>query len=267
MRYAAGLRALLALSLLSAVAYALAVPVGPWLGAEPLASHSAVVAALFPLSLGTLWLAAPSAGDDASPLVAEGERVWTRSPDPGNPVACATCHWDTGAVRYWAPSFPKCKPLPPPAARVMSLLQANAEAVERHYRACDPLPIATAITAYLTALGRDLPVTPGVTPDQPVFPERLQALAASVRRGGQGFIDHCRACHGLDDLAPALRRFPRPMEGTARSLEAYVESHSEEPRLRWDGQPVADLMASLASRLAMEEGMRAGRDHPRKEQP
>src|SRR5207245_2429313 len=45
-------------------------------------------------------------------LVAEGERWWTRSPDPANPVACATCHWDPGATRGWAASFPKWKPLP-----------------------------------------------------------------------------------------------------------------------------------------------------------
>ncbi len=146
MRHAAGLRPSVALGLLAAVAFALAVPVGPWLGVESLACHSAVVAAVSPLSLGALCLEAPSAGDDASRLVAEGKRLWSRSPDPGNPVACATCHWDIGAVRSWAPSFPKFKPLPAPAARVMSLLQANAEAVERHYRASDPLSIATAIT-------------------------------------------------------------------------------------------------------------------------
>jgi len=38
-------------------------------------------------------------------LVAEGERWWTKSPDPANPVACATCHWDPAATRGWAASF------------------------------------------------------------------------------------------------------------------------------------------------------------------
>jgi hypothetical protein len=78
------------------------------------------------LVLGALWLAVAAAGEDASLLVAEGRRLWTVSPDPGNPVACETCHWDVGAIRGWASSFPKFKPLPPPAARVMTLLQANA---------------------------------------------------------------------------------------------------------------------------------------------
>jgi cellulose synthase/poly-beta-1,6-N-acetylglucosamine synthase-like glycosyltransferase/mono/diheme cytochrome c family protein len=202
------------------------------------------------LVLGTVWLAAAGTGEGASLLVAEGERLWTQSPDPGNPVACATCHWDASAVRGWAPSFPKFKPLPPPAARVMTLLQANAEAVERHYRTPDPLLPATAITAYLTALGRNLPVTPGITPDQPVFPERLLALAESVRRGEEEFAGRCRTCHRPDELAPALRRFPRIAGGAGQSLEAYLEDHTEKPRLRWDGERVADLMAYLASRLA-----------------
>jgi cellulose synthase/poly-beta-1,6-N-acetylglucosamine synthase-like glycosyltransferase/cytochrome c553 len=216
--------------------------------------------------LGALWLAVAAGGDDAWLPLAEGERLWAQSPDPGNPVACATCHWDAGAVRGWAPSFPKFRPLPPPAARVMSLLQANAEAVERHYRVSDPLPVATAITAYLTALGRDLPVTPGVTPDRPPLPERLRALAASVTRGEQEFADRCRACHGPDESAAALRRFPRLAQGTPQSMEAYLEGHTREPRLPWDGQAVADLMAYLASRLATE---RAGvnLDHVRKEHP
>jgi cellulose synthase/poly-beta-1,6-N-acetylglucosamine synthase-like glycosyltransferase/mono/diheme cytochrome c family protein len=216
--------------------------------------------------LGALSLAAAAAGEANSPLVAEGERLWTQSPDPSNPVACATCHWDAGAIRHWAPSFPKFKPLPPPAASVMTLLQANAEAVERHYRLSDPLPVATAITAYLAALGRELPTTPGITPDQPVFPQRLQALAASVRRGGRAFANRCQSCHRPADLAPAVRRLPRLEEGTAQSLETYLEGHVGEPRLRWDGQPVADLIAYLASHLATAE---TGEDfhQTRKEDP
>ena len=79
-------------------------------------------------------------------------------------------------VRGWAAGFPKVKPLPPPHTRVMTLLQANVEAVARHYRRPDALPVATAITAYLTALGADLPVSPGMSPGQPVFPERIRQL-------------------------------------------------------------------------------------------
>lgn len=215
--------------------------------------------------VGALWLAVAAAGGEASSLVAEGERLWTQSPDPGNPVACATCHWDPAAIRHWAPSFPKFKPLPPPAARVMTLLQANAEAVERHYRTPDPLPSATAVTAYLAALGGDLPVSPGITPGQPVFPRRLQALAESVRRGEREFAGRCQSCHRPDDVVPALRRFPRLVGGRGQSLEAYLEDHAREPRLRWDGQPVADLVAYLSCRLAV--GKAEGPQHARKERP
>jgi glycosyltransferase involved in cell wall biosynthesis/cytochrome c553 len=216
--------------------------------------------------LGAFWLAVAAGGDDAWLPIAEGERLWFQSPDPGNPVACATCHWDAGAVRGWASSFPKFRPLPPPAARVMTLLQANAEAAERHYRVADPLPVATAITAYLTALGRDLPVTPGVTPDRPPLPGRLQTLAASVTRGDRAFADRCRACHDPDESAAALRRFPRLAQGTPQSMEAYLEGHAGEPRLPWNGQAVADLMAYLASRLAPDQ-TRTSLERARKEQP
>lgn len=59
-------------------------------------------------------------------LVALGEAWWTRSPDPADPVACATCHFDPSLVRGLAAGFPKVQPLPPPHGRVMTLLQANA---------------------------------------------------------------------------------------------------------------------------------------------
>jgi cellulose synthase/poly-beta-1,6-N-acetylglucosamine synthase-like glycosyltransferase/cytochrome c553 len=216
--------------------------------------------------LGVLWLAVAAGGDDAWLPIAEGERLWSQSPDPGNPVACATCHWDAGAVRGWASSFPKFRPLPLPAARVMTLLQATAEAVERHYRLSDPLPVATAITAYLTALGRDLPVTPGVTPDRPPLPGRLRALAASVTRGDRAFADRCRACHDPDESAVALRQFPRLAQGTPQSMEAYLEGHAGGPRLPWDGQVVADVMAYLASLRAVGK-TESFPDHARKEQP
>jgi hypothetical protein len=42
----------------------------------------------------------PKFGIDGSPdLIAEGERWWTQSPDPGNPVACVTCHWEPSTTR------------------------------------------------------------------------------------------------------------------------------------------------------------------------
>jgi mono/diheme cytochrome c family protein len=241
--YAAGLLTVGALTLIQSVAIR-------WDSAALVRRRPQVGAAA--ILVGALWLAAAAGGDDAWLPFAEGERLWSQSPDPRNPVACATCHWDTGAVRGWAGSFPKFRPLPPPAARVMTLLQATAEAVERHYRVSDPLPAATAITAHLTLLGRDLPVTPGVTRDRPALPGRLQALAASVARGEQEFADRCRACHDPDEPAAALRRFPRLAQGTPQSMEAYLQGHTGEPRLPWDGQAVADLMAYLTSRLARE---------------
>src|SRR5215470_10143627 len=90
-------------------------------------------------------------------LVAEGERWWKSSPDPRDPVACATCHYDPVETRGWAASFPKYRPLPPPDGCVMTLLQANTEAVQRHYRLTDPERPALAITAYLPSHGAGTP--------------------------------------------------------------------------------------------------------------
>src|SRR3972149_11569926 len=115
---------------------------------------------LIAMALTAAWLAWASlsptivlgaSGSSLEQLVAEGERLWTKSPDPSNPVACATCHRDPAKTRGWAASFPKFKPLPPPHARVMTHLQANAEAVARHYRLADPLPAANGITAIFAA--------------------------------------------------------------------------------------------------------------------
>ena len=175
-------------------------------------------AALLLAALGLPAMALAGSPD----LVAEGERWWTQSPDPANPVACATCHWDPGATRSWAASFPKWKPLPPPAARVMTLFQANAEAVTRHYRLCDPRRAAAAITAYLTAQGAGVPLSPGISAGQPVFPQRLQALVASVKRGRALFARRCDACHRAGDVAGILTAYPRVAGGRVESLEVYV---------------------------------------------
>lgn len=191
----------------------------------------------------------PVAGVDA--LAKEGERWWTRSPDPGNPVACATCHHDAVAVSAWAPSFPKWKPLPPPHGRVMTLLQANAEAVARHYGLDDPRPAAVAITAYLMWLARGALVTPGISEGQPVFPARLEALSASVERGHRAFQASCRACHQVEEIAARVPAFPRVTRGCAVSFEEFLEEHvSSGHALTWDGAPMADLLAYLMSRLA-----------------
>ena len=181
-------------------------------------------------------------------LVAAGERSWTTSPDPRDPVACVTCHYDPDETRGWAASFPKYRPLPPPAGRVMTLLQANAEAVQRHYGLADPEQVALAITAYLTSRGTGVPVSPGIVAGQPVFEGRLRAFADSVARGERLYASRCRSCHDLGDVPPAALRFPRAVNGQVESLERFLGGHplSLSP-LGWDGQPTADLIAFLIS--------------------
>jgi cytochrome c553 len=201
------------------------------------------------VAVGAAAAAPIAAADD---LVAEGARWWRVSPDPTNPVACATCHADAEATAAWAASFPKVRPLPPPHARVMTLLQANAEAVSLHYRLPDPLAAATALTAFLTNLGADRPVTPGLAAGQPVLPERLARLRASVARGEQLFARRCGGCHSAAVTARRLPAFPRLREGRAQSIESFLEDHhppARAPRLSWDGQPVADLVAALMARV------------------
>jgi mono/diheme cytochrome c family protein len=205
------------------------------------APGAGVRAALLVALLGLPALALAGSPD----LVAEGERWWTRSPDPANPVACATCHFDPAAIRGWAASFPKWKPLPPPHARVMTLFQANAEAVARHYRLSDPRRAAAAITAYLVAQGAGLPLSPGISEGQPVIPERLQALAASVERGRALFARRCEACHGAGKVALTLTAYPRAVDGRPESLEEFLERHRDAQPLVWNGQATADLIAYL----------------------
>jgi len=204
------------------------------------------------LAAGILSWPGSGTGEEepGSALASAGLRWWSESPDPANPVACASCHDDTATTRSWAASFPKFRPLPPPHARVMTLLQANAEAVARHYRLADPVPAATAITAYLTALGQDVPVSPGISAGQPVFPARIRQLRASVERGGGVFAERCSDCHRAAEVAPSVRGFPRVRRERAESLEGFLSSHR--PRgahLRWDGQAMADLAAYLMSHL------------------
>jgi mono/diheme cytochrome c family protein len=198
-------------------------------------------AALLLVALGLPALALAGSPD----LVAEGERWWSHSPDPSNPVACATCHWDPVATRGWAASFPKWKPLRPPDARVMTLFQANAEAVARHYRLSDPRRAAAAITAYLAVQGAAVPPSPGITAGQPVFPQRLLALAASVERGRALYARRCVGCHRAGDVARTLAAYPRVVGDRPESLEEFVEVHPGAPRLAWNSQATADLIAYL----------------------
>jgi cytochrome c553/mono/diheme cytochrome c family protein len=189
-------------------------------------------------------------------LVTEGEHWWKSSPNRGDPVACATCHHDPDETRGWAASFPKYRPLPPPEGRVMTLLQANAEAVRRHYGLPDPKRAALAITAYLTSHGTGVPVSPGIVAGQPTFEGRLRALAQSVGRGERLYGRRCRSCHDPGAVAPATFLFPRAVNGEVESLERFLDRHRPgRPPLGWDGQPAADVIAFLMSRLA---GRRVG---------
>lgn len=206
---------------------------------------------LLPLLLGLGLSIAMPAGGDAQTLVEEGERWWRESPDPDNPVACATCHHDPRTTRGWAASFPKFRPLPPPHGRVMTLLQANAEAVARHYRLRDPLAVATAITAYLAAHGAGVAPSPGIAAGQPVFPERIRALSASVARGARLYARRCAECHDAGLVAVRALGFPRRVGRRAEALETFIESHHPgQSGLAWDGDRTADLAAYLVSRLA-----------------
>jgi cytochrome c len=196
-----------------------------------------------------LLLTSAAAAGDWRRLVAEGERWWHHSPDPGQPVACATCHDDADAIRAWAPSFPKFRPLPPPHARVMTLLQANAEAVARHYRMVEARDVATAITAFLTARSVGLPVSPGIAADQPVFPARLRALSESVERGRRLYRQGCRGCHA----EPAAVGGAGLRPPTSEPLEVFLEGHrTAGSRLAWDSPAMADLLAYLVARRAGE---------------
>jgi cytochrome c553 len=184
-------------------------------------------------------------------LVRDGERWWRQSPDPGNPVACATCHHDPAATRGWAASFPKVKPFPPPHTRVMTLLQANAEAVRRHYRLVDPRAAAAAITAYLAAKGAGVPLSPGVATGQPVFLARLRALGRSVARGRQIYTARCAPCHDVAAFVSTVVAIPRSGSAGAQSLEGFLEAHATNAApLGWDSQAMADLLGYLTAARA-----------------
>lgn len=201
-------------------------------------------------------LSAPAAwAGDWEALVADGERWWSRSPALDRPVACATCHHDPDAIRAWAGSFPKVRPMPPPHTRVMTLLQATAEAVARHYGPRDARPAAIAISAFLTARGVGLPITPGITPDQPIFPTRMRALAESVERGRTLYARRCGACHDAAAVAPRAGGFLRT---TPEPAEIFLEGHRPAvPPISWNSPSMADLLAYLLAHR-MGEPVSAG---------
>ncbi len=213
------------------------------------------VASAAPVSASPISQAADGA---QTALVAEGERWWTSSPDPEQPVACRTCHHDPARTRGWAASFPKFVALPPPDGRVMTLLQATARAVRRHYGLADPERPAIAIATFLAAEGAGLPLSPGIAAGQPAFEARLRALAASVVRGRTLYARRCGSCHDAAAVAPAAFGFPRVVDRRAESLERFLEGHRPIGRpLGWDSPATADLITFLVSILA---GPRVGPD-------
>lgn len=242
--YLAGFAIVSLLSIWEALGAPLREPVRSLVRSKRRATAALLIALLAPAAAS----AAPGPSGDLERLVDTGRRWWTESPDPGDPVACATCHYDPSQTRGWASSFPKVQPMPPPDARVMTLLQANAEAVRRHYGLEDVLPASIAITAFLVAQGAGVPISPGVSAGQPVFESRLTALAASVERGRRLFAERCRACHA-STVPPSVARFPRVVAGRAEALEGFLEGHHPRGRrLVWDGPEMADLCAYLVSR-------------------
>jgi mono/diheme cytochrome c family protein len=100
----------------------------------------------------------------------------------------------------------------------------------------------------LTAQAAGVPISPGISVGQPVFPARMQALAGSVLRGKHLYAGRCGHCHKPFDLAPSATAFPRVVKGRAESLEGFIERHQPlQPPLAWDGQATADIMAYLMS--------------------
>jgi len=133
----------------------------------------------------------------------------------------------------------------------MTLLQANAAAVERHYGLADPERPALAITAYLISAGAGVPVSPGIVAGQPVFEARLHALDESVGRGERLVARRCRHCHTPKAMAGAALHFPHIANDQVESLERFLgRHHPRHPPLTWDSQSTADIIASLMSRLA-----------------
>lgn len=198
-----------------------------------------------------LGLAGPAAADATDPwaaLVDRGAGLWHRSPDPEVPVACATCHRDLREAEGWVVSYPRYRPLPPPHGRVMTLLQALAEASSRHYRGLEPLASGTALAAYLLLRTEGRSLTPGRTPGEPAFPGRLAALRASAARGAARFRTRCGGCHEADVVAPAALGWARLVRVGRGPTERFLETHGL--GAPWDSPEVADLLAYLAGRRA-----------------
>jgi len=126
---------------------------------------------------------------------------------------------------WMAASFPKYRPLPLRGS-CMTLFQANAEAVQRHYR----LPTLSGRPrdhAYLTSHGAGTPISPELSRQPSSRP--LRALAESVALAN-ALRRWCRSC---TTPAPSLRRaaFSSRWNGQVESLERFSATRPELPRL------------------------------------
>ncbi|KNY24514.1 sulfur oxidation c-type cytochrome SoxA [Methylobacterium sp. ARG-1] len=133
--------------------------------------------------------------DGANPgmlAVADGEDLWTKAPPSGRP-ACAGCHGEASstmrgvATRYPAWDARTQKPID---------LQARVNTCRREHQRVEPLayesPDLLALTAFIVAQSRGLPITP---PDDPrLDPTRAEGRALFEARQGQLGLS-CAICH------------------------------------------------------------------------
>lgn len=133
--------------------------------------------------------------DGANPgmlAVADGEDLWTKAPPSGRP-ACAGCHGEASstmrgvATRYPAWDGRTQKPID---------VQARVNTCRREHQGVEPLayesPDLLALTAFIVAQSRGLPMTP---PDDPrLDPTRAEGRALFEARQGQLGLS-CAICH------------------------------------------------------------------------
>jgi len=133
--------------------------------------------------------------DGANPgmlAVADGEDLWTKAPPSGRP-ACAGCHGAASstmrgvATRYPAWDAQTQKPID---------LQTRVNTCRREYQGVEPLayesPDLLALTAFIAAQSRGLPMTP---PDDPRL-DLTRAEGRTLFEARQGQLGlSCAICH------------------------------------------------------------------------
>ncbi|MFC6791450.1 sulfur oxidation c-type cytochrome SoxA [Methylobacterium komagatae] len=133
--------------------------------------------------------------DGANPgmlAVADGEDLWTKAPPSGRP-SCAGCHGEASstmrgvAARYPAWDARTDKPID---------LQGRVNACRREHQGAEPLayesPDLLALTAFVAAQSRGLPISPPADPR--LEPARNEGHALFQARQGQLGLS-CAICH------------------------------------------------------------------------